>query len=113
MLHGAYKVVFVSPFRIGSIDANQVQIVPRPSNGDAETILKIDKKFGAMGYVYKGRINTVTNETSASSYVYINIDNSKAPYQFRALLAPSTSADLLKQVNEQGAKGFRLKAGLL
>ena len=85
---------------------------PRPSNGDAETILKIDKQFGATGYVYKGRVNTVSNKTFASSYVYINIDNSKAPYQYRALIKPSTSAELLKQVNEQGVKGFRLKADL-
>ena len=100
--------------RSESVQSMQIKykLFPRPSNGDAETILKIDKKFGAMGYVYKGQINTGSNETSASSYVYINIDNSKGSYQYRALIKPSTSAGLLKQVNEQGAKGFRLEASL-
>ena len=88
------------------------KLFPRPLNGDADAILKIDKKFGAMGYVYKGQITTVSNETSASSYVYINIDNSTAPFQYQALIRPSTSAGFLKQLNEQGAKGFRFEAGL-
>ena len=81
----------------------------QPSYSDAETILNIDKQLGAMGYVYKGRVLTVYNQTFAIFYLYINIDNSKAPYHFRALISPSTSAGLLKQVNEQGAKGFRMK----
>ena len=82
-------------------------------DGDPQKIFNIDKTFGAIGYVYKGTFRTSSNGTVTATYAYINIDNSKLPYYFRLFLEPSTSAELLTQVNKQGAKGFRYASGVL
>ena len=98
----------------GSIQPIQVKykLFPRPLDGDAQKIINIDKAFGNISYVYKDRISTTSNGTVTIFYVFINIDNSKSLYHYRFFTASTTSAELLKQVNGQGAKGFRYKVNV-
>ena len=69
--------------------------------------------FGAKGYVYKLSITTTANNGSnSSSGVLLKIDDSKSAYQYSFDADPPTAALFLRQLNEQGAAGYRSKVFL-
>lgn len=69
--------------------------------------------FGAGGYVYMFSILTTSNDGSKLlSGIFLNIDQSKLPYQYRLDAEPTTPTVFLRQLNAQGAAGYRLKEAL-
>ena len=60
---------------------------------------------GAKGYVYMGG---VLNTTSSGMPIYAKVRGKAAEYAYHFLPQPSTGADLLNQLNSEGAQGYRL-----
>ena len=80
-----------------------------------ESTFNTFEAFGADGYVYMTSIFTTSKDgRTTSSGLFLNIDHSKSPYQYSfGVSRPNpTPASLLRQLNEQGARGYRPKTYL-
>ena len=77
------------------------------------TVSNTYQAFGADGYIYVRRILTTANDGSnSSSGIFLKIDDSTSPYQYKLAADVEGFASFLIQLNEQGAAGYRWKAYL-
>ena len=69
--------------------------------------------FGADGYVYKSSIVTTASDGSnSSSGIFLKIDDSNSPYEYKLVADIAELPPFLVQLNEQGTAGYRSKAYL-
>ena len=83
------------------------------SAGQWPTAFNTYQAFGADGYIYVRRILTTANDGSnSSSGIFLKIDDSNSPYQYKLVADVQDTAPYLIQLNKQGAAGYRSKAYL-
>jgi hypothetical protein len=87
-----------------------------PATNDTNAWLAQANQRGQSGYWFFGSkfvFGGPTSQIEMGSNLYMKNNASNATYAYNALPAPATLADLLTQFNNEGAKGYRAKSGIV
>ena len=79
------------------------------TTGSYRSVLSRWKAIGRKAYAYMTVLVTPSGNSIEFYYVYINIDRSVSPYNYRSYPLPKSSTAYLKQLTEKGGMGYRPK----